>query len=382
MAAYYRARAAEYDEWFYRKGRYDRGDATNRRWFQEAAIVFQALDNLEPKGDVLELAPGTGIWTERLLRHASSITALDASEEMIAINKEKTHSDRIEYEIADLFTWQPDRRYDVVCFSFWISHVPRERLDAFLRTVASALKPGGKVFFVDGRREQTSTAVDHVLPEAMEQVMTRRLNDGREFQIVKNFYDPAMLAAQCAAAGLDVAVRETPNFFLYGVGSKHGDASIIQPYQDLVRRLQAIPSRIEQAVANLGAEQFHTRPAPDAWSPLEVLGHVRASADIIGQRCYAVLARDTPVMPSYDERRWAEIAGYADDAWDSILAGFRTQRRDLVRTLERTAPAEWDRTGLHDVRGPQSLLLIVTHMVEHEEEHCRQLEVIARAFKP
>lgn len=219
MVDYYRARANEYDEWFYRRGRYDHGAETNARWNSELNEVFAAFDALDLTGDVLELAPGTGIWTERLLRSAISITAVDASPEMIAINRARIASERVSYLQADLFTWQPTRTYDAVCFCFWISHIPAERLQTFLSTIASALHPGGKIFFVDGRREPTSTAADHQLPEAGTQVMTRKLNDGREFQVVKNFYEPTSLAASFAAAGLDVIVRETATYFLYGCGA-------------------------------------------------------------------------------------------------------------------------------------------------------------------
>jgi len=220
MVAYYQARAAEYDEWWYRQGRYDHGPEQNGYWFTEMQTVFAAFDALQITGDVLELAPGTGIWTERLLTTADAITAVDASEEMVAINRAKIGSDRVSYVIADLFTWQPDRQYDGICFGFWISHVPTERLDGFLTTVAGALRPGAKVFFVDGRREPTTTAKNHILPEQGAQVMTRKLNDGRAYQIVKNFYDPDSLAARCARAGLTVAVRETATFFLYGAGTR------------------------------------------------------------------------------------------------------------------------------------------------------------------
>ena len=223
MAEYYRARAAEYDEWFYRLGRYDHGAEANGRWHSEAQEVFAAYDALDAGGDILELAPGTGVWTERLIRTAQSVTAIDASAEMLAINRAKLAghgAGKVTYQVADIFAWRPERQYDAVCFGFWISHVPRERLDDFLRTIASALRPGGKVFFVDGRHESSSTAVDHRLPTAEEQTMTRRLNDGREYKIVKNFYVPDALAAQCAAAGLAVSVRETATYFIYGAGER------------------------------------------------------------------------------------------------------------------------------------------------------------------
>jgi 2-polyprenyl-3-methyl-5-hydroxy-6-metoxy-1,4-benzoquinol methylase len=222
MAAYYRARAAEYDEWFYRRGRFDHGPEANARWLAEAETVFAALDALQITGDVLELAPGTGIWTERLARTAASVTAIDASAEMIAINRAKVQKETVTYLLDDLFAWQPNRTFDAAVFGFWISHVPLERLAGFLATVAAALRPGGRIFFVDGRREPTSTAVDHQLPAADSQVMTRLLNDGHAYRVVKNFYDPAALTADCAAAGLDVTVRETPTYFIYGFGARRG----------------------------------------------------------------------------------------------------------------------------------------------------------------
>lgn len=220
MRTYYQARAHEYDEWFYRQGRYSLGAEANARWFAEADEVFAALDTLHLTGDVLELAPGTGIWTERLIRTAATVTAVDASSEMIEINRAKVSSKRVSYLQGDLFSWQPGRTYDAVLFGFWISHVPLERLDDFLRSVAAMLRPGGKVFFVDGRRTPDDSFAHDQTPAQDSQLTTRMLNDGRTFEIVKNYYDPVDLTARCTKAGFDITVCETATYFLYGYGTR------------------------------------------------------------------------------------------------------------------------------------------------------------------
>jgi demethylmenaquinone methyltransferase/2-methoxy-6-polyprenyl-1,4-benzoquinol methylase len=226
QVAYYRARAPEYDRWFRREGRYDRGVAATARWFAEIDEVSGAFDALPLDGaDVLELAPGTGIWTERLAGRVEALTAIDASMEMIGRARTRLGplARGVDFVQADLFSWRPSRTYDGLVCCFWISHVPAERLDAFLRMAAESLQPGGWVFFLDGRREPTSTASDHVLPDG--QVMTRRLDDGRAFRIVKNYWTADELEHRARSAGLNVTVRETATYFQYGVGRAAGHYS-------------------------------------------------------------------------------------------------------------------------------------------------------------
>ena len=219
--AYYRARASEYDEWWLREGRYDRGPELKARWLAEAAVVKAALERFRPAGRVLELAAGTGIWTEQLARSADRLTAIDASREMLEINAARVGSPAVRYVEADLFRWHPgpDERYDLVFFGFWLSHVPPERFTEFWQIVEGSLAPQGRVFFVDSLRQEASTAVDHVLPEPTATVLQRRLNDGRQFRIYKIFYDPAELRARLRALGWQFDVRRTGNYFMYGWGS-------------------------------------------------------------------------------------------------------------------------------------------------------------------
>ena len=216
---YYRARAPEYDDWFYRRGRYDQGEEHTRQWQAEAQQVRDQLHSASGFAHILEMAPGTGIWTQELIKIGAGLTALDASPEMININRAKLLSDQVEYQLTDLFEWRPTRQYDMVFFGFWLSHVPSETLAEFLDTVHQALKPAGRLFIVDSRG--VDLARSHTQTEDLAGDRQQRvLSDGRRYEIVKIYYDPAQLSATLRAHGFDIEVKTTDNFFLYADGLK------------------------------------------------------------------------------------------------------------------------------------------------------------------
>jgi len=216
---YYRARAGEYDEWWFRTGRYDRGAEWNARWREDADQVQSTLEHwLDARRPqtALELACGTGLFTRHLAPKIGRLTAVDASPEVLAINRGRVNAGNVEYVQADLFAWRPQERYDIVFFSFWLSHVPDQRFAAFWQLVAAALAPGGAAYLIDSAFDPTSTAKDHALPEREAGIVTRKLNDGREFRIVKFFYEPAVLSDKLEGVGFASDIRQTPQYFIYG----------------------------------------------------------------------------------------------------------------------------------------------------------------------
>jgi demethylmenaquinone methyltransferase/2-methoxy-6-polyprenyl-1,4-benzoquinol methylase len=214
---FYRARAPEYDEWCQRRGRYDRGPELGAEWDRQVIRIEDALDAFHPSGDVLELAAGTGWWTQRLARRADLLTVVDSSPETLELNRQRVRRTDVEYVVADLFTWQPQRAYDVVFFSFWLSHVPRTRFAAFWSLVRSCLAPTGRVFLIDNRTDPTPTGevkdpyVVHYGPD----LHRRRLYDGSEYRVVKVMYEPDELASLLREQGWATQLEAT-RWFIFG----------------------------------------------------------------------------------------------------------------------------------------------------------------------
>jgi SAM-dependent methyltransferase len=221
--AYYRARAAEYDAWWFRTGRFDRGTDNNAAWRAEVGVVETAVAEMLAKtrpSTVLELACGTGLFTRHLAPRVAAVTAVDASPEVIAINRSRVALPNVRYVQADLFAFESDTRYDCVFMSFWLSHVPHARFDAFWSMVRRALAPGGFAYVIDSAHDPTSTAANHPTPDRHAGIVTRKLDDGREFRIVKVFWEPAALADRLRALGFEADIGATARYFIYGGARK------------------------------------------------------------------------------------------------------------------------------------------------------------------
>jgi demethylmenaquinone methyltransferase/2-methoxy-6-polyprenyl-1,4-benzoquinol methylase len=202
QVAYYRAIAPEYED--------------HALPGPGADEIISVLEAFRPAGDVLELACGPGIWTPRLLPHATSVTAVDASPEMLAIAAARVRDRRVRFIQADLFSWQPDRRYDVVFFGFWLSHVPLDRFESFWSMIAAALRAGGRVLFIDdGYRTR-----DELVEGESSPVIRRRLNDGAAFSAIKVPHQPAELQQRLTRLGWQITVTPAVGPAYWGAGTR------------------------------------------------------------------------------------------------------------------------------------------------------------------
>jgi SAM-dependent methyltransferase len=205
---YYRERAAEYDATVLSDD-----DATSEPLAQELrAWPASTMARLTPCEHALELACGTGIWTRPLLSVAQHILAVDASPEMLALNRAKVADARVRYQLADLFAWEAESPVDLAFAAMWFSHVPSQRLPPMLAALRRAVRPGGQLCIID--EPDTSP----VRPPAAQDpdLEMRELRDGRQFQIVKIYRSPQRLAALCMNAGF-TQVTTIPGIYFFGL---------------------------------------------------------------------------------------------------------------------------------------------------------------------
>jgi SAM-dependent methyltransferase len=216
LLAYYEARAPEYDDWYRRRGRYQRGPVHDAAWAAELDVAGRWLDALPIRGEIVELAAGTGWWSP-LLASKGELSLYDVVPATLDRARERLLAHRLRAHLHVRDAWaEPDRAVDAVFTGFWLSHVPRARLDAFLGIVRRWLAPGGIFAFIDSLPDAQSSAADHPAPAA--DLSVRRLDDGREFTVVKVYYEPTEMEAALARAGFGAArVTTTGRFFLTGV---------------------------------------------------------------------------------------------------------------------------------------------------------------------
>ncbi|MDY7100084.1 MAG: class I SAM-dependent methyltransferase [Actinomycetota bacterium] len=203
LRAYYRERAGEYDRVY----------AKPERQADIARLASWLRDELAG-ARVLELAAGTGFWTERYAPVAASVRATDVNPETLAVAQARgAWSDRVTFDVADAYAPGRDvvaadgEPFDAVFAGFFWSHVPRADLARFLDGVVAAA-PGARLVIVDNRYVEGSNHPITRRDDSGDTYQRRRLDDGTEWDVLKNFPDPAEVRAALAGVCTEVAVTE------------------------------------------------------------------------------------------------------------------------------------------------------------------------------
>lgn len=157
--------------------------------------------------------------------------------------------------------------------------------------------------------------------------------------------------------------------------------------RDPLAMLVAAPDRIAEAVAGLSEdaaripEPSSRRDGPgDGWSVLQILRHLADSEVVYGYRLRLILADATPAIPGYDQDAWAGTLHYHRGTVQEAVEDYRAGRRMTMRLFESLEGDEWDRYGLHNERGEESVRRIATLLAAHDVNHERQIKRVREAI--
>ena len=205
LAAYYAKRAAEYERIYAKPERH--ADLGRLRTRVTALLAGRS---------VLEVACGTGYWTEAIAPYATAISAVDAADETLAIARSKRYpAGKVEFRQGDAYAL-PDfgRRHDALFGGFWWSHVPLARLDAFLAGAARAVAPGAVVAFLDNRYVAGSSTPVSRRDVDGNTYQARKLDDGSAHEVLKNFPSERELIERASAHGMEAKVEWLDYYWL------------------------------------------------------------------------------------------------------------------------------------------------------------------------
>ena len=134
---------------------------------------------------------------------------------MLSLARQKMGNALVQFQEADLFQWQPRQQYDLVFFANWLSHVPPQRLDAFLGNAARAVRPGGSLVMVDQYAPMPEDREIIVQKEEEANYAKRSLLNGQTFLIVKAFYDLQIIENLLDALDFTVTVHKLDDIFFF-----------------------------------------------------------------------------------------------------------------------------------------------------------------------
>jgi demethylmenaquinone methyltransferase/2-methoxy-6-polyprenyl-1,4-benzoquinol methylase len=205
MRSYYAARAAEYERIYDKPERQD--DLAALRARVPAALAGR---------DVLEVACGTGWWTRLVARRARSVTATDATAEVLAIARDALPQGApVTFLQADAYALgQVPGRFDAALAAFWWSHVPRARMRTFLDGLHARLEPGAVVVMLDNRYVDGSSTPVCRTDAAGDTWQLRALQDGSRHEVLKNFPAAGELERLVQPDASTFVVEELPYFWL------------------------------------------------------------------------------------------------------------------------------------------------------------------------
>jgi ubiquinone/menaquinone biosynthesis C-methylase UbiE len=205
MQAYYAARAPYYDAVY---------EKPERR--TDIALLRNAVESRFARRSVIEVACGTGYWSQFIAPVAALLVATDATAEPLEFAKLRPRTEAVRFVQADAYALPVGLgKFDAAFAGLWLSHVPVASRAHFFASLHRVLLAGAHVVLIDNSEVQ---CVELPIVERDADGNTyqhRRLRDGSVHRVLKNFPTEAELVSMIGGFGELPRYRRLENFWLF-----------------------------------------------------------------------------------------------------------------------------------------------------------------------
>ena len=146
------------------------------------------------------------------------------------------------------------------------------------------------------------------------------------------------------------------------------------PARDLIKAYGVDAAKLREAVKGLSDADLKARPVAGKWSSLEVLVHLADAELAFADRIKRILAMEKPQLLAWPENDYIAKLHYHGQTAEDTLRFIESLRANLKRVLDKTTDAELNRTGLHNERGEQSVVDVLSYAVWHLNHHLKFIE--------
>ena len=148
-----------------------------------------------------------------------------------------------------------------------------------------------------------------------------------------------------------------------------------QPREARMQRLTRTADELAAAIKGQSDTVLSRRPDAKNWAAKEVVCHLRDTEEMFNTRFEQILAMDTdPKLTGPGADRMAEERQYLRNDASEAGTAFRKRRQETLEFFGKLTPAQWDKGGIHPVRGRITIDGFLTLMAWHDDNHLDQLK--------
>lgn len=204
MQAYYAIRAPYYDAVYLKPER-----------AKDIAFLSGYLPAAFAGRSVLEVACGTGYWTQHIARTAARLVAIDAGPEPLGFARLRPNAELVTFRLEDAYHLPADLgEFDAAFAGLWFSHVPVEQRAEFISALHPRLVAGAKVIFIDNSEVQCREWPIVETDAHGNTYQRRELRDGSVHRVLKNFPTQDQLRELLSRHASALSFRQLDNFWL------------------------------------------------------------------------------------------------------------------------------------------------------------------------